>query len=140
MKPEELSIRNYIGYKGSPNIVTGIKPPYPGKDPYYSNTWLIEINPPDCFWVRLDDIYPLELDLDWMERLGFKKEERWDQEDLEIWYHKEGVDLYKSSTLGEFCFATYTRYSGAGFKGGFLIDKVHRLQNLYKALTQKELK
>lgn len=141
MKPEELSIGNYIGYEGSPNIVTGITPPYPGKDPYYSNTWLIEINPPDCFWVRLDEIYPLELDLDWMERFGFKRH-KVNISGADMW---QGMDGYSKE---------HPLFSGWMFRGvgeskvhltlvGFINSRftyVHELQNIYKALTKTELK
>lgn len=52
---------------------------------------------------------------------------------------KNGITLYQDFwTQNEFNYATYVRYDGE-FKGGFQIDFVHRLQNLYQAMSGQEL-
>lgn len=74
---------------------------------------------------------------------GFKKEIRGEEDDFdgpEIVYHLDGVDIYDHRECGgNFSYATYTRYPGRGFKGGRIVDYLHQLQNLYFALTGKEL-
>lgn len=86
---------------------------------------------------------PIEINEEWLVRLGFEKEERGKPEDfdgVESVFHLEGVDIYDHIECGgSWAYATYTRYPGRGFKGGITVAYVHSLMNLYFTLTGKEL-
>jgi len=75
-----------------------------------------------------DDIHPIPLTEEWLEKYGFTQDERNKFE----WWDEEGGTSFDNCLTGPF--RTYTN-------GGHvvLIEYVHQLQNLYFALTGTEL-
>ena len=71
--PKELRIFNWIEYEGKPNKVLAIHSPAPHKNPALDGKCMIEINPPDSFFVPVDDISPIPLTEEWLTRFGFEK-------------------------------------------------------------------
>lgn len=79
------------------------------------------------FRIKFDEILPLELSEEWLQKLGFKKSQ--DQEDT--WVDPKNFVLFKFSA----------------FESGFLeegrvavvINSIHQLQNVYFTLTGETL-
>ena len=127
MKASELRIGNWISYNSGMNIVLGVQSPSPQKQPHLSDKYLVEINPPDSFFVPIDDIKPTELTPDILEKCGFEKE----------------GDTYKVVDKNlDYCFRI--SFTGSGYFSPNTIAKhpilyLHQLQNLYWCLCGEEL-
>jgi hypothetical protein len=84
-----------------------------------------------------------ELTRGYLVSVGFEREKRGEPEDFdgeEVIYHKDGIDIYDHTDDGAgFSFATYTRYPGRGFKGGYTVKTVAQLQALYFGITGKAI-
>ncbi len=72
MNANELRIGSGILYNGAYNKVVSIRQPEPTPD-RFKDKWIVEINPPDSFWVCLDELEPIPLDETWLRRAGFVK-------------------------------------------------------------------
>ena len=72
MKATELRIGNYINYGGVSNIILGIISPSPQKIIELSDKYLVEINTPDSFYVSVEDISPIPLSKEILEKYGFE--------------------------------------------------------------------
>lgn len=89
-------------------------------------------------WIDNEILVGIPLDEKWMRRGEFTLERaRNKDKDVDgIWYN--GFSLLESSWDGDFNFATYVRGNGE-FKSGYQIPYVHRLQNLVKSLSGRDL-
>ena len=72
LKENELRIGSFVNYRGMPNIVLGIFPPSPTND-RFNDSVVIQINPPDAFNVRLDELRKTPLTEEWLLKLGFEQ-------------------------------------------------------------------
>ena len=68
-----LRIGNWVNYVGIKNIVLGIQSPSPQQQLYLSDKYLVEINPPDSFYAPIDDISPIPLEPEILEKCGLKR-------------------------------------------------------------------
>lgn len=74
-----------------------------------------------------------------LEKRGFERDEFPDDDgDPVIIWEKDGVEIYEHVHSGGFSFCTRTRPDNS-FKSGIGIDTENNLENLYYALTSKEL-
>jgi hypothetical protein len=122
----QLQIGSWVMYNGQPNVIVSIKAPEPTQD-RFKDKWVIEINPPDSFFVCLDELEPIPLTTDWLERAGF----------LETDYRIEKwpVQLTELSDNRGYDFEIYlTRESEHGTKFEMIVRYVHELQLLMAAL------
>lgn len=127
----ELRIGNLVQYnplsvdKGTK--IEPIKIRSVGVDPIMYDTY-IELDTPFDIRFSEEDISPIPLTPEWLERLGFEKRlphegedfTHWHYNGFEVWQHNEG-----------FCH---------DFHFGGDVKYVHQLQNLFFALTGDELK
>lgn len=142
----ELSIGNWVLFAPSGNRRHSIKP---------RQCEIIEIHIDKIIVIdkgqRLSlfagspDLQPISLNRDMLVRRGFEKSVRGEDDDFdrqEVIYHKDGIDIYDHEATNSgtgFSYATYTRYPGKGFKGGFSISSLHQLDNIYSSLTGRKL-
>lgn len=90
-------------------------------------------------WLDNEELAGIPLDEKWMRRAQFTLEKaRNKKTDMDgVWYN--GFSLLQDAWEGKnFNFATYVRGNGE-FKSGYTIPYVHRLQNLVKALSGRDL-
>lgn len=121
-----LRIGSLVLYNNAYNIVSGIIPPCPNSDKRWDGKWVIEINPPDCFNVTIDEINPIPLTPEILERAGFEKSYVLGSQTNFV--YTKGVLSYNES------------HGGWWFRGPFTdIPHLHQLQNLYFAMTGEEL-
>jgi hypothetical protein len=117
IKAEEVRIGNWVQYEGGPNMIMGIMSTYD-----LDTQYRVEINPPDCFDVFIQQLYPLPLTEEWLERFGYNVDDT--MYDMGFEFMEDGsVEFYYGNDP-----------STAKLK------YVHQLQNLYFALTGEELK
>jgi len=75
------------------------------------------------------EVEPIELTAEWMEEFGFRNDEHW--------YIRVGqFDYFTISCVGD---SFYYSVNGGEYLIGRSIKWVHQLQNLYFAVTGKEL-
>jgi hypothetical protein len=77
------------------------------------------------FTCDYEDVNPIPLTEDWLIKFEFQKSEN------HSWFDKDFISISKSNSL--------SIYSREWFNMDKKIEYVHQLQNLYFALTQKEL-
>lgn len=111
-------------YEGRPNVIESIKSPEPTQD-RFKDKWVIEINPPDSFFVCLDELEPIPLTTDWLERAGY-------EDVTELWYTEP---CYAIVIQGE-TFYYWPTEQKLYWDETFLrkVDTVHELQLLMAAL------
>lgn len=134
MKPNELRIGNWFKYKDSPKL----------NDKHRNN--YAQIIGDDIVWMEeneRDDIDELveaiPLTEEWLERFGFKKKEDGWHLILDNWSKIVVADDF-SFGLSDRAETSYDGREGDFLAfGNDILDSVHRLQNLYFALTGKEL-
>ncbi len=140
IKAEELRIGNWVKYGKHLNIVCSLQSPKPLKDTRFADKWVVEINPPDIFDVTIDELKPIPLTEEWLERFGFKKGS---EKGLSLNHYYKQLELLNWEYK---CTPNMTR-DGFIVHHGFMSDwselteikHVHSLQNLYFALTNTEL-
>ncbi len=100
-----------IGNTIKNGVISGIK---------FTNSWYIETNEK---WIELEYIEPIPLTEEWLLKFGFVYNDTWGR------YFKGHEELRKE--INGFCYF---------LNGSWLfVDYVHKLQNLYFALTNEEL-
>lgn len=118
MKAQDLRINNYLDFEGKPHKVSAI---------HGDNTirFLVPYGGSiGCFSIKNPDIKPIPLNEEWLLKFGFVKSTHWfELENTSIslnlnQYILEFNDAYQESKMPVY---------------------VHQLQNLYYALTNKEL-
>lgn len=87
------------------------------------------------------ELDPITLNKSWVVKAGFVIEKESEEENERIWHN--GFSLHQSlyeegQGKDEFSFATYVRGDGY-LKGGISVETVHKLQNLYFGLEQKQM-
>jgi hypothetical protein len=85
---------------------------------------------------------PVKLNTQWLIYFNFSNDRKRNKKsDVDGLWIKDGVTLYESAWDGDFNYGTYVRGDGE-FKGGFSVDYVHHLQNLYSVfnIMKPELK
>jgi hypothetical protein len=133
IKAEELRLGNYVMYNDMVMRVSEILSPKPRKDERYNNKYVIELfDGSGLIDATLDEISGISLDEDWFNKFSF-----------EFFSGGIGWDFYKKEDL---------KLALAPLKNGnkvpclyfenrnVLISTVHRLQNLYFTLNNKDLK
>ncbi len=100
--------------------------------------WTDVNNHLNTHWVDNAELRGIDLDEKWLRRAEFTLERKPSKatEMDGIWYN--GFSLLQNSHDGDFNFATHMRGNGE-FKSGYQIPHVHRLQNLYHALSGMDL-
>ena len=96
----QLQIGSWVMYNGQPNVIESIKSPEPTQD-RFKDKWAIEINPPDSFFVCLDELEPIPLTTDWLERAGYKNigSGLWDNgSEYDIDFYENGSQLRLASS------------------------------------------
>lgn len=88
-----------------------------------------------------ESLTPIKLSKEWVKRSGFTIESESEEEEERIW--GGGFNLHQSlweesQGSDEFTFAIYIRGNGY-LKAGYSVTTVHRLQNLYFGLRQKQI-
>lgn len=148
----ELRIYNWVNYNGGQNKVCAIESPRPHKEEYWNGKWVIEINPPDVFNVPLNELTPIPITEEWLDRLGFyKKGGSWGFYDGEkfitegyFWEHGElgfwgGFEFDIINGVGDFYISVVTEKGSEEHPFSHEIKYVHQLQNTFFSLTGKEL-
>jgi len=107
----ELRINNLVEYLGETKKVLG----FDDETVYLKNTVSV-------FYIELYEIYPIPLTEEWLLKFGFLKTNGYGFKMFGNWLQKED-DVYWYNVNGNFV----------------EIKHVHQLQNLYFALTKKEL-
>lgn len=127
MKSKELRVGNWVNHKnenGSYNLLVGEISTRGISVKFNGGGWLL----------TYDEISPITLNEDTLLKLGFEKVVR----DNELYFLKgDCFELHQFNQYGHF---SYT--CGDNLKGNFVsirVDSLHQLQNLYFALTDKEL-
>lgn len=134
IQPNELRIGNWLLYEGKPTQVEAIDPEREVKELDLSCAIRIKeyfTTPGGPYTTNgrwLNHFKPIPLTPEWLERCGFKftgtrdkdaPDQTWAYDIIEIWEHDEG-----------FCH---------DYGHGGDVNFLHDLQNLYYALTRKEL-
>lgn len=147
MKASELRIGNWIGYDGwHPDLASNNRP-MPSYDVVVKGIEYDEEK--DCYIISSinergfeDSFHPIILTEEWLERLGFKHitgDAIWREYKLsdydEIWHCGNGYFIEKDSDTFKF----YQHTDEDTYCQLKWIKYVHELQNLYYALTGKEL-
>lgn len=115
MDAKELRLGNYVNNEQRTDVIDGI-------DPYRVQCHLLsDKNRETLYEVPLKLIKPIPLTEDWLLKFGFEKALNGWWSDNELWSYKNG----------KFYLGAITYLSDVTF--------VHQLQNLYFALTNKEL-
>lgn len=131
MTAEELRLGNYVMYNGIVVCVYGIIPPAPRKEEYWNGKWILELfDGASTITARLEDISPIKLDKDWFDKFSFQFFEDgfgWDK------YRKNGLEIVIAPTNVGKIPAYYV------FNDYIYIRLVHKLQNLYYVLKEKDL-
>ena len=153
--PEELRVRNYLSYKGQLSTVFSIAHSVETVKPQI----IVECN--GVFrHTKEEDLQPIPLTQEWLERLGFVlvadklhlEREEIDEKTYRIVEYKHLTyqcdDCYVMITRNEFRFYLDL----FGYESGKInkphlatmtyittVETIHRLQNLYYAITGKEL-
>jgi hypothetical protein len=133
MKANELRIGNYINYGGALNIIIGIVSPSPQKRIELSDKYLVEINPPDSFYVSVEDISPIPLSKEILEKYGF---EYWNM-DIDCTDPADSYWVHKSNKFPSINNLTW-RVQNVPKKLKKL-NYLHELQNLFFSYTGEEL-
>ena len=82
---------------------------------------------------------PIDLSTAWLKDFDWPEDRKRDKEkDIDGLWILNGITIYESAWDGDFNYATYVRGDGE-FKGGFQIKRVHQLQNLFQALSTREI-
>lgn len=82
---------------------------------------------------------PIKLSVAWLKKLGFVNElKRNKAQEINGQWWKDGLCIYEGFWNGEFMYASYVKSNG-DLKAAFMIDSVHRLQNLYQTFCCKPL-
>ena len=110
MKANELRIGNYVEYSGELVNIVGITEEHP-----FINMITID-------YLEYEEIRPIPLTEEWLIKFGFEHHKH--QEDM---YFISGMQVWNCNDLF-MC-----------NKNGIILNSVHRLQNLYFALTKEEL-
>ena len=114
MKISELRIGNLVnlicnGHEDEPDLVVWNVQDYE----FYEN--------------RINDVKLIQITEEWLLKLGFEKNEGWDNM---IYFNKNNIHIYKCNNSDKEWFE---------YECEILIKSVHQLQNLYFALTNEEL-
>jgi len=136
MKANELKINNWINYNSCNFKINSIIHPEPFIGENYSHKWLIALDN-NCLTVTLDKIKPIPLTEEWLIKLGFnqnKKNNGTFNKDLFKFHTQRPNHKNKGFIL---CTEIYWCQKRVIVSGG--VKYLHQLQNLYFALTQKEL-
>ena len=126
MEPTELRIGNFIQYNSPDHsicfdLVVGIN----YSDDFHVHMVELHGRTP----ININGISPIPITPEWLERLGFELHKPCGDEGFIKWKHKNGV--YLLWIEGKFWHDHWST--------GIWINSVHQLQNLYHALTGKEL-
>lgn len=123
MKPNELRIGNWVKYKSVHNVILTAQ-----------DFCQIEEDIED------DKIHPIPLTEEWLEKFGFKKVEHEMDDYLCIEYIKDLDEWSRMEIQDDMSFGIYDKIGRecVAFEND-IIDSVHRLQNIWFALTGKEL-
>lgn len=140
MKPSELRLGNFVNFKDRDDIdyceVTALD-----TGGYIHILRNFKDGQGDDQPENIEDITPIVLTEEWLDRLGIKKE--YLENPFEVggydldekgnkWYHwVRGVFNLEIQTNGEIWFEVYSHYVH--------IEYVHQLQNLYHGLTKEDL-
>lgn len=134
MKANELRIGNFIIYLPEPDLIkmiSGIKIERDINNREYERIFFIDENMSDCRGKTPNWIKPISLTKKWLLDFGFEKSKTFQGHNS--MKHKAGLHLVKSKNhyellikIGSSIILSELRY-------------VHQLQNLYFALTEKEL-
>lgn len=128
MEANELRLSNIVDYNGVNFKIYSVRSPEPNADDYYNDKSIITIWNNGLADVCIDDLNPIPLTEEWLIKFGFEKtkgyvfkidkfslfDHNYDQGNLFLKLNSQNVPLIN-------------------------IKYVHQLQNLYFALTGKEL-
>lgn len=121
MRPEDFRIGNYFNYGDSANVVLALHSPAPTGD-RFDGSYVVEINPPDSFFVRMDDLTSIEITEKWLHTLGFEYDlVVWSRDNVWLAESKNGWDVWLH---GLSCGITLN------------LHYVHEVQNLLYALKK----
>lgn len=127
LKPQDLTIGNYINYEQTTHIVVELH-----KDKLIHH-WIKHSN--DEYVTRYDQILSIPLTHSELENLGFNEDDVFLENrkgyfaDTDIFVEKVGEDYWLSEFVNEYEVIRYVK-----------IDFVHELQNMYYYHTKKEVK
>ena len=130
IRANELRIGNWIEYDGRYFKIYSIADVFPTLDTIEFGIGVVDYN----------NINPIPLTPEILEKCGFEKEQRsdYDGEYFYVWI-KNGVDIHEGNNSKEFNYATYVKGAQCSFKSGIGVKYLHQLQNLYFALAGEEL-
>ncbi len=125
MKIEQLRIGNYLSYYGGTCIgyLIGIVSSFTK-----SEKLIMSIEGGGWCPHQIEDVTPIPLTEEWLKRLGFKNSE----EAPDYFYHQEFERIYVR-------FVSYNFIYGNKLGDIVPVDGVHKLQNIFFALTDTEL-
>ena len=127
----ELRISNLVMQNGFYGYVYSIASPEPRKEKRFSDKAVITLFDNGLTTVPIDEIEPITLTEEWLLKFGFEKSES----------KVSGSDYYTLSNYSIMVNNNYFHFSLTSLESRYLtiINHVHQLQNLYFALTGKEL-
>jgi len=127
----ELRIGNLVMYNGMTMRISEICSPKPMKDKRYSDKYIIELfDGAGLISCAIDEIHSIPLTEEWLLKFGFKKLKHSNEWYVIMIY---GTELSVHLSGYEICFGNGQNYIKGDFK------HIHKIQNLYFALTNKEL-
>lgn len=127
MKPQELSIGNYVRYNGSVVSVYAISNPTPNRSNHFDNKARVTLWCNGLIDATIDEIEPIPVTEELLEKYGFD----------------EPCDGVYEHNYGEFEVTKEVENWWVTWNGGsdfwFRIKHIHQLQNAYYLATGKEL-
>lgn len=119
---KELRIGNYLEYNGINGIIYGLQSPFPRKEKRFNHKQLVTLIIGGMSTICLDECNPIPLTEEWLVKFGFFNNELKAEHNLFVWYENH-IGIKGMLGIVKPCKCIYA----------------HQLQNLYFALTGKEL-
>lgn len=127
--PQDLRIGNLLTYNGFTVKVSEICSPKPLKDKRYSDKWILELfDGAGLISCTIDEVLPIELTNEWLEKLGFKYDEK---EHNYYWKHSHWLRIQKFPKEGGI-----TLIDGKQHR---FLDFIHEIQNVFDVLIRSEV-
>lgn len=131
MEAKELRVGNYVKYNGHYLTVIGISPPLPIQTEKFNEKWLIELLDNGYITATIEEIEPVELTAEIIEKFGMVNRGR-----------GHSIPLIKGNVLSLNLLsksAIMNIHGPFGLVTPKHIKYLHQLQNIYFLLTDKEL-